>query len=106
VTGLLFASVVAVAAGVWIARGLRTRAAKRAVQTGTGSSVELAIQVRSFDEIDDEVAERHCHCGATLRAVGEGPRQVGDRRYRFVRLACDECEENSVVYFEVSTVLH
>jgi len=105
-TGLLFASIVLIAAGVWLARGVRARAARAHSRSGPGSSLETAIAVRSFDEIDTTVRTRRCHCGGRLRATGEGARQAGDHRYRFVRLACDECEEETVLYFNVSDVLH
>jgi hypothetical protein len=106
VTGLLFAAVVLIAAGTWVARGLRARAGRERVRHGPGTSLVSAIGVRSFDEIDRTVAARRCHCDARLRAVGEGTREVGERRYRFARLVCDECEENFVLYFDVSEVRH
>ena len=105
-TGLVFAAIIVVAAGMWIARGVRARAARARSRSGPGSSLETAIAVRSFDEIDAAVRARRCHCGARLRTTGEGARQAGDHRYRFARLACDECEEETVLYFDVSDVLH
>jgi hypothetical protein len=104
--GLLFAIVVAVAAAVWIARGMRARAARARFRTGPGTSLESAIPVRSFDDIDRDVATRRCHCGSWLQLAGEGTRQDGTRRYRVVRLGCDECEEGVALYFDVSDVLH
>jgi hypothetical protein len=62
--------------------------------------------VRSFDEIDRAIAARRCHCGERLRATGEGARDAGTHRYRFARLACDACEEERVLYFDVTNVLH
>jgi hypothetical protein len=106
VTGLLFASVVLIAAATWIARGASRRAARRRAQEGPGTSADAAIAVRAFDDIDRAVAARRCHCGASLRTCGEGSRQEGTRRLRFARLACDECEEISTLYFDVSEVLH
>ena len=105
-TGLFFAAVVLLAAGTWVARGLRARAARERVRHGPGTALTTAIGVRSFDEIDCTVAARRCHCDARLRTVGEGTREVGERRYRFARLVCDDCEENFVLYFDVSEVLH
>jgi hypothetical protein len=104
--GLVFAAVVLVAAGVWLARGARARAARRRWREGPGTSPERAIPVRSYDEIDAAVAARRCACGERLRPTGEGTRQAGERRYRFVRLACDECEEAAALYFDVSEVAH
>ena len=81
-TGLLFASVVLVAAIVWIARGMRTRRARASVRMGPGTSLEHPIPVATFDAIDDAVRARRCHCGAGVHTVGEGAREVGDRRFR------------------------
>ena len=105
-TGLVFAAIIVVAAGTWISRGVRTRAARARSRSGPGSSLDLAIAVRSFDEIDATLGVRRCHCGARLRATGEGTRQVGSHRYRFARLACDDCEEETVLHFDVSDVRH
>jgi hypothetical protein len=106
VVGFLFAVVVLVAAGTWVARRLRARAARLRVRHGPGTSLTSAIGVHSFDEIDRTVAARRCHCESRLRTVGEGTREVGERRYRFARLVCDDCEENFVLYFDVSEVRH
>jgi len=105
-TAILFAAVVVIASAVWVRRRLRARAVRRRHATGPGTSLESAIPVRSFEDIDAAVRERRCHCGDRLRLVGEGARQAGAHRYRVARLACDECEESSTLYFEVSAVLH
>ena len=60
--------------------------------------------MRSFDEIDRVVGARRCTCGRPLRSTGEGARQVGGRRFRFARLACDDCEEEHLIFFDVSEV--
>ncbi len=74
--------------------------------SGPGSTVELAIAVRGFDEIDRVVAARRCACGRRLRTTGEGARQVGARRFRLTRLACDDCEEEAVLFFDVTELVH
>lgn len=104
--GLIFALVVLVAATVWVARRWRARGRRRTLDSGPGSSMENAIAVRSFEEIDRAVATRRCACGQSLRSTGEGARQAGLRRFRFARLACDECEEEHVVFFDVSDLVH
>jgi hypothetical protein len=106
VIGLLFGAVVLVAAATWISRGVRARSARARVRRGPGTTLASAIVVRSFDEIDRTVASRHCHCDARLRTVGEGTHDVGERRYRSARLACDVCEENFVLYFDVTEIRH
>lgn len=104
--GLLFAAVVLLAATVWVARRWRARGRRRLLATGPGSSLEQAIPVGGFDQIDAVVAARHCECGRALRSTGEGARQRGPRRYRFTRLACDDCEEETVLYFDVTDLVH
>ena len=105
-TGLLFAAVVLVAAGVWLWRGAAARAERRRLRSGPGTSPEEAIPVRSFDDIDLVVAGRRCSCGSALRLTGEGARQDGERRLRFTRLVCDECEEAYALYFDLTELRH
>lgn len=103
---LLFALVVLLAATTWMVRRRRARTRRRRMTTGPGSSIERAIAVRSFDDIDAVVAARHCACGERLRSTGEGARQAGMHRFRFTRLACDECEEETVLFFDVTDLVH
>jgi hypothetical protein len=104
--GLLFAVIVLLAATTWVARRWRARGRRRLMTSGPGSTIELAIPVRSFDQIDAVVGARHCECGRPLRSTGEGARQGGARRFRLTRLACDECEEETVLYFDVTDLVH
>ncbi len=104
--GLLFTVVVLLAATTWVVRRWRTRGRRRLMATGPGSSVAQAIPVRSFDQIDAVVGVRRCECGQSLRSTGEGARQAGGRRFRVTRLACDECEEETVLYFDVTDLVH
>jgi hypothetical protein len=104
--GLLFALVVLVAATTWVVRRWQARARRAQRHSGPGSSAERAIPVRTFDDIDRAVAQRRCECGRRLRTTGEGARQLGPQRLRFTRLACDECEEETVVFFDVSELVH
>ena len=104
--GLLFGAVVLLAAATWVSRGMRARSARAQVRHGPGTTLKSAIVVRSFDEIDSAVGSRLCHCKARLRIVGEGTHEVGERRYRSARLACDTCEENFVLFFDVTEVRH
>jgi len=105
-SGLIFTTVVIVAAATWIVRGMRARAVRTRARSGPGTSLAQAIPVRTFDQIDHTLARRHCHCGADLRVTGEGSRTDTDRRYRLARLVCDECEDEIVLYFDVSEALH
>lgn len=106
IVGLFFASVVLITAVVWVMRGVRKRQARASLRRGPGTSLEDALPVGSFDAIDDAVRARRCHCGAGVHTVGEGARAVGDRRFRFARLECDACEDEQVLYFDVTTVFH
>ncbi len=106
-TGLLFASVVLVVAAVWVMRGVRRRAAPgRASGADPARRSRSALPVRSFDAIDEAVAARRCHCGAGVHTVGEGTREIGERRFRYTRLECDACEDEQLLYFDVTTIFH
>jgi hypothetical protein len=78
----------------------------RAAATRAGSSLENAIAIRRFDEMDDHLRTRWCHCGGYLERRGEGTRDAGGRRYRTARLRCQECETDAVVFFDTTEVLH
>ena len=105
VVAVFFALVVIVASSVWVTRGLRARGARNRHATGPGTSPDSALRARSYDDIDSTVRTRRCHCGTRLRLSGEGAREEGARRYRIARLACDECEESLVLWFDVTEVL-
>ena len=104
--GLIFASVVLVAAVAWVWRGLQRRQARASVRRGRGTSLAEAITASSFDAIDDAVAARRCHCGAGVHVVGEGTREVDGRRFRYARIECDACEDEQLLYFDVTTIFH
>jgi hypothetical protein len=88
------------------ARRYRRGRLLRAAATRAGASLENAIVVRRFDEIDEHLRARWCHCGGYLERCGEGTREVGGRRYRTARLQCQECEAEGVVFFDTTDVLH
>ena len=100
-TAAIVAAVIAVAR-----RRLRRSTLRRAGQQREGASVERAIAVRSFTEIDDHVGRRWCHCGGYLERTGEGTRETSGRRLRVVRLRCQECEDPAEVFFDTTDVLH
>jgi hypothetical protein len=103
---VLFACLVVIASGLWLARRWRARAARTRMRSGPGGSLATAIPVRSFETIDTTIAARRCVCGSRLETSGEGARQLDDRRYRMTRVVCAECEEEMVLYFDVTDVLH
>ena len=104
--GLIFASVVLVAAVVWVWRGVQQRQARASVRRGRGTSLAEAIPASSFDAIDDVVTARRCHCGAGVHVTGEGTRELDGRRFRYARVECDACEDEQLLYFDVTTIFH
>jgi hypothetical protein len=106
ITGLFFATVVLVTAAVWVMRGVGRRRARAASRRGPGTSLAEAIAVSSFETIDETVAARRCHCGAGVHMVGEGAREAGERRFRYTRLECDACEDEQLLFFDVTTIFH
>lgn len=102
-TGILIGlAVVAAVVAVWWRRLSDKRAARRV----PGATINLPIAVRSFDEIDAVLDERHCDCGTRLTLSGETSRQSKHRRFRIVRLVCAECEDEQLVCFDVTAVFH
>ena len=72
-----------------------------------GATVERAVVVQRFDEIDTVLLHHGCaFCGAPTRLLGEFSRPIGERRYRVVRLACSECEREERVHFDVTAAFH
>ena len=106
VTGLLFATVVLVTAVAWVARGVGRHRARAVARRGPGTSLADAISVSSFETIDATVAARRCHCGAGVHTVGEGTRDLDGRRFRYARVECDACEDEQLLYFDVTTIFH
>lgn len=103
----LLMAVAIVAAVVTMARRRGRRSAlRRAAQRRAGASPDRAIAVRSFQEIDDHLARRWCHCGGYLERTGEGTREIGGRRFRIARLRCQECEDSAEVFFDTTEVVH
>jgi hypothetical protein len=106
ITQLLFVAVIVAAVVAMGMRRWRRASLRRAAASLPGASSEQAIYVRSFTEIDDHLAERWCPCGGYLERTGEGSRDSGGRRLRIARLACQECERITEVFFDTTDVLH
>ena len=72
-----------------------------------GSSPARAIAIRTYGEIDAHLSSRWCAtCGGYLERGGEGTREADGRRFRVVRLRCQECERVEQVFFDTTDVLH
>jgi hypothetical protein len=105
-TTLLFvAAITAAVISIGHRRWRRTRL-RRASTRRPGASLERAIHVRSYRDMDGHLRGRWCHCGGYLERTGEGTREQGDRRYRVAVLRCQECEDVHQVFFDVSELLH
>jgi len=103
---LLLVAALLAAIVVMAGRRQRRRRLVRAAATRAGSSLENAIAILRFDEIDEHLQARWCHCGGYLERCGEGTRDVAGRRYRTARLRCQECEADSLVFFDTTDLLH
>jgi hypothetical protein len=109
VTSLLFvAAIVAAVAAMALkkkkVKEQKTVAAAEALAR-PGATIENAIYIRSFAEMDEHMHGRFCICGGLQELRGEGSRDEGARRYRFARLLCLECEEFNTVYFETTDLV-
>ncbi len=106
VTHLLFvAAIVAAVAAMALRRRRRSRL-RAAARTRAGATLDLAIHIRSFADMDGHLSRRWCHCGGYLERRGEGPREEQGRRFRVARLECQECESVEEVYFDTTDLLH
>lgn len=106
VVSLLMTVAIVVAVAALARRRMRTARLRRAAAVRAGASPDLAIAVRDFTEIDDHLGRRWCHCGGYLERTGEGSREVAGRRFRVVRLRCQECEEACEVFFDTTEIVH
>jgi hypothetical protein len=103
VIGLLLG--LAVLAAV-IAVGARRLRRTRAERRRPGATIYLPVTVSRFDEIDAALQGRTCWCGGFFVESGETSRTLGDRRFRIVRLVCNRCERDELMYFDVTAVFH
>lgn len=87
-------------------RFLGRRSLVRRQQRLPGGSMETALPVSSFDEIDGELVRRRCHCGGRYDRHGEGPVGGPGAMVRAVAVECRRCEERSRVYFDLVAVYH
>ena len=86
-------------------RRLHRARLRRAALSRPGATIENAIYVRDFAEIDEHLRRRWCECGGFLEPAGEGTRESGGRRFRVARLHCQECEETTEVFFDTTELL-
>ncbi|HXQ24316.1 MAG TPA: hypothetical protein VN812_21720 [Candidatus Acidoferrales bacterium] len=96
---------IAVLAAV-VAAGVRRWQRSRAQGRRPGATIHRPVAVSRFDEIDAAVQGRACWCGGLFVASGETSRRIGERRFRIVRLVCNQCEREELTYFDVTAVFH
>ena len=89
-----------------IAVGVRRAQRMRATRQRAGATIHRPFAVQRFDEIDAAIQGRVCWCGGVFVESGETSRAVRDRRFRIVRLVCNECERDELMYFDVTAVFH
>ncbi|MFP6665505.1 MAG: hypothetical protein VCC00_15035 [Deltaproteobacteria bacterium] len=108
-TSLLFVAAIVAAIAAMALKKKRTKEqAVKAVETALarpGATIENAIYIRTFTEMDEHLHGRFCVCGGIQELRGEGSRDEAGRRYRFARLLCLECEEFNIVYFETTDLV-
>jgi len=104
--GLLLVAAIVTALVAMGTRRWRRRRLQRAAASRPGSSLERAIPIRSYEDIDHHLGHRWCACGGYLERRGEGTRHAGSRRYRVARVACQECERIEEVFFDTTDLLH
>jgi hypothetical protein len=102
ITLLLGLAVLAAVIAVGVRRAQRSRAARRR----PGATIHRPVAVQRFDEIDAAIQNRVCACGGVFVESGETSRIVRERRFRIVRLVCNECERDELMYFDVTAVFH
>ena len=104
---LLFVPVLVAAIVAMALRRRRRTRLRLAAAARPGASLDRAIPIGSFAEMDDHLARRWCGwCGGYLERMGEGSRSGDGRRYRVARLRCQECERVEEVFFDTTDVLH
>ena len=105
-TGVLFVAAITAVLIAFGSRRWRRYRLRRESQRRPGASPERAILIRSYDEMDEHIRGRWCHCGGFLERRGEGTRDIGERRFRVVNLCCQECEDLHRVFFDTTQMLH
>lgn len=97
--GLVVIAAVAVA-------GFRRWERGRCARRRPGATIHRPVAVSRFDEIEAALYGRACQCGGSLLLAGETSRAAPARRFRIVRLVCNECERDELVYFDVTAAFH
>jgi hypothetical protein len=109
VTSLLFVAAIVAAVAAMALKKKKTREKEATAVAEAldrpGATIEKAIYIRSFTEMDEHLHGRFCACGGIQELRGEGSHDEVGRRYRFARLLCLECEEFNIVFFETTDLV-
>jgi hypothetical protein len=87
-------------------RLMRRRRLARLMSQLPGGHASNAMQVDSFEDIDEKIRARRCPCGGRYDVLGEGSRSLGARRLRIVRVECGTCENEATIHFDVTELFH
>ncbi len=72
-----------------------------------GATIERAVVVGRFDEIDATLDRYRCpRCGEAVQRTGEFSRSIGTRRFRVARVLCRGCGHEERVHFDVTAAFH
>ncbi|GBD27131.1 hypothetical protein HRbin30_02475 [bacterium HR30] len=101
---ILFTLAIVVALVAVAARRWQERRARR---QRPGATIERAVVVGRFDEIDVTLERYRCpRCGEPVQRMGEFSRNVGARRFRVARVLCRGCGHEERVHFDVTAAFH
>ena len=87
---------------IWYLRRRARRYREEFLATITGYSIEHALRVESYEDMDAFLRKLKCPCGGRLESTGESSRSQA----RVVRTECVECEEECFLYFDLRDARH
>jgi hypothetical protein len=104
--GLAIAIALVVALAFSARRLGRKRRLARLMGQLPGGQPRNALEVDSFEDIDEKIRTRRCPCGGRYEVRGEGSRMFAGKRLRVVRVECTACENEASVHFDVTELFH
>ena len=101
-TALLFALVILLALTSLLWRKYQKTQNERLWNRQPGHSIETALKVSRFADIDTYLNSQRCHCGARMTTISEGSRNLGTTRIRVTRTECNRCEAELDFFFIIN----
>lgn len=89
---------------VLFALAVRMIQQRRADRSRPGGSMESAIPIEDYADIDVTVRTQSCPCGGRYSIRGEGPVTGTDRPLRTTHLECRRCNRERVIYFDLTAL--